>query len=78
MQNNAVNCKCETEDKYCSIPFKVIYCSFYTLNKNEPHILINMKNNKLDINKINKIFKYLPNNIKKSKLIKRIKKRNKI
>ena len=78
MQNNAINCKCDTEDKYYSIPFKVTYLSFCTLNMHEPHILINMKDNKLDINKINKAFKYFPNNIKKSKLIKRIKKRNKI
>ena len=69
MQNNSINCKCDTEDKYYCIPCKVTCCSFCTLNTHEPHILINMKDNKLDINKINKTFKDFSNNIKKSKLI---------
>ena len=69
MQNNSINCKCDTEDKYYCIPCKVTCCSLCTLNTHEPHILIKMKDNKLDINKINKTFKDFSNNIKKSKLI---------
>ena len=69
MHNNSLNCKCDTDDKYYCIPCKLTCCSFCNLKLHEPHILINMKENRLDINKINKTFKDFSNNIKKSKLI---------
>ena len=69
MQNNAINCKCENDDKYYCIPCKVTCCSLCNLRMHEPHILISMRDNKLDIYKLNKIFTDFSNNIKKSKLM---------
>ena len=69
MQNNAINCKCENEDKYYCIPCKVTCCSLCNFKNHEPHILIRMQENKLDQNKINQIFTDFSNNIKKSKLL---------
>ena len=69
MQNNAINCKCENDDKYYCIPCKITCCSICNLKMHEPHILIRMKDNQLDVDKLNKIFNNFSNNIKKSKLI---------
>ena len=69
MQNNAINCKCENDDKYYCIPCKVTCCSLCNLRMHEPHILISMRDNKLDIYKLNQIFTDFSNNIKKSKLM---------
>ena len=69
MQNNAINCKCENDDKYYCIPCKVTCCSFCNLKIHEPHILIRMKDNKLDKNKLDQMFNDFSNNTKKSKLI---------
>ena len=69
MQNNVINCKCENDDKYYCIPCKVTCCSLCNLRMHEPHILISMRDNKLDIYKLNKIFTDFSNNIKKSKLM---------
>ena len=69
MQNNSINCKCDTDDKFYCIPCKVTCCSLCSLELHEPHVLLNMKENRLDINKINQIFTNFYNNIKKSELI---------
>ena len=69
MQNNAINCKCENDDKYYCIPCKVTCCSLCNLRMHEPHILISMRDNKLNIYKLNQIFTDFSNNIKKSKLM---------
>ena len=69
MQNNLINCRCENDDKYYCIPCKVTCCALCDLKTHQPHILISMKDNNLDIDKLNKIFNNFSNNIKKSKLI---------
>ena len=69
MNNNSINCKCNNNDKYYCIPCKASCCSLCNLKFHQPHILIRMKDNKLDIDKLNKIFNIFSNNIKKSNLI---------
>ena len=69
MQNNAINCKCENDDKYYCIPCKATCCSFCNFKLHEPHILVRMKDNKLDKNKLEQIFNDFSKNTKKSKLI---------
>ncbi len=69
MQNNAINCKCDTEDRYYCIPCKTTCCSLCNLKMHKPHILIRMSENHLDTNKLNRMFNDFSNNIKKSKLI---------
>ena len=69
MNNNSINCKCDNNDKYYCIPCKASCCSLCNLKFHQPHILIRMKDNKLDIDKLNKIFNNFSNNIKKSNLI---------
>ena len=69
MQNCAMNCKCENNDKYYCIPCKVTCCSLCNLKAHEPHILVSMKDNHLDIKTLNKIFDDFSNNINKSRLI---------
>ena len=71
MKNNSLNCKCESEkeDKYYCIPCKITCCPLCTLKKHQNHILINMKENYLDMNNLNLIFNNFAANIKKSRLI---------
>ena len=71
MKNYSLNCKCESEkeDKYYCIPCKITCCPLCTLKKHQNHILINMKENYLDINNLNLIFNNFAANIKKSRLI---------
>ena len=71
MKNNSLNCKCESEkeDKYYCIPCKITCCPLCTLKKHQNHILINMKENYLDMNNLNLIFNNVTANIKKSRLI---------
>ena len=71
MKNNSLNCKCESEkeDKYYCIPCKITCCPLCTLKKHQNHILINMKENYLDMNNLNLIFNNFTANIKKSRLI---------
>ena len=69
MQNNAINCRCENEDKYYCIPCKVTCCSYCNLYIHQQHILIRMKDYHLDMDKVNQIFKNFSNNIDKSRLI---------
>ena len=69
MQNNAINCKCKTNDKYYCIPCKVTCCSTCSFKTHQPHILIRIKDNHLDANKINKVFNDFTKTIKRSKLI---------
>ena len=71
MKNNSLNCKCESEkeDKYYCIPCKITCCPLCTLKKHQNHILINMKENYLDMNNLNLIFNNFAENIKKSRLI---------
>ena len=71
MKNNSLNCKCESEkeDKYYCIPCKITCCPLCTLKKHQDHILINMKENYLDMNNLTLIFNNFAANIKKSRLI---------
>ena len=69
MQNNAINCNCENEDKYYCIPCKVTCCSICNLKIHEPHILISMKDYHLNLDKVNQIFDNFFNNLNKSRLI---------
>ena len=71
MKNNSLNCKCESEkeDKYYCIPCKITCCPLCTLKKHQNHILINMKENYLDMNNLTLIFNNFDANIKKSRLI---------
>ena len=71
MKNNSLNCKCESEkeDKYYCIPCKITCCPLCTLKKHQNHILINMKENYLDMNNLTLIFNNFAANIKKSRLI---------
>ena len=71
MKNNSLNCKCESEkeEKYYCIPCKITCCPLCTLKKHQNHILINMKENYLDMNNLNLIFNNFAANIKKSRLI---------
>ena len=71
MKNNSLNCKCESEkeDKYYCIPCKITCCPLCTLKKHQNHILINMKENYLDMNNLTLIFNNFTANIKKSRLI---------
>ena len=69
MKNNAINCKCDTDEKYYCIPCKVSCCPFCNLRIHEPHVLISMKDNKLDLNKLSSVFNNFSNNIQNTKLI---------
>ena len=71
MKNDSLNCKCESEkeDKYYCIPCKITCCPLCTLKKHQNHILINMKENYLDMNNLTLIFNNFAANIKKSRLI---------
>ena len=69
MTNNiSLNCQCNSDDKYYCIPCKITCCSLCSLKQHEQHIIINMKENYLNIKNINKLFNNFSNNIKKSPL----------
>ena len=66
MTNNiSLNCQCDSDDKYYCIPCKITCCSLCSLKQHEQHIIINMKENYLNIKNINKLFNNFSNNIKK-------------
>ena len=70
MKNNnyALNCQCDSQDKYYCIPCKVSCCALCTLRQHESHIIVNMEQYFLNTKNINRIFNNFSNNIKKSDL----------